>query len=140
MVPLPPYFLFVGSLWSYNHQAKANKQGEVLKKDILTFYLNIFRNFFLNSIFRTIWHNLFLFWFCRKEKENKKYLKGKFSFSFFINIITPLSYLHFFYFKHSFVVVLICLNLILTLHFFYLQVTLDSWLFEGNCVCLRGQS
>jgi hypothetical protein len=28
MVLLPPYFLFAGNVWSYNHQAKASKQGE----------------------------------------------------------------------------------------------------------------
>jgi len=62
-----PSFSFASSLSSYN------QQGEFFLQFFSTFYLIILKRlFFKFSMFCTMWHNLFLIWFCRKEKEDSK--------------------------------------------------------------------
>jgi hypothetical protein len=46
MVLLPPYFLFAGNVWSYNHQAKASKQGEFFISKKIHFLFEHFQKFF----------------------------------------------------------------------------------------------
>ncbi len=93
------------------------------------------KTFFSFSIFCTI-QFIFVLILHEIERRQNNCLKANFFSFLFMNKINPLSYLHFFYFKHFFVVLLICLNLFLTLHLFCLQVSLDCW--KEIDVCFLG--